>query len=180
MTVRVHPTAEIEDGALVGDGVTVWHYAHIRAGATVGARTTVGKGVFVDHSVTVGDDCKVQNYAQLFHGVSVEDGVFIGPGAILANDLAPRAITPRGSMKTAADWTVLPTTIRHGASIGAGAIVLPGLEIGEWAMVAAGAVVTRSVPAHRLVIGTPAVITGTVCRCGHRATSCEECEWTDT
>jgi acetyltransferase-like isoleucine patch superfamily enzyme len=116
----------------------------------------------------IGDRCKLQNNASLFHGVTVEDGVFIGPHACLTNDRLPRAITPQGALKTADDWDVGPIVLHYGCSIGAGAIVLPDVAIGRFALVGAGAVVTRSVPDHGLVVGNPARLIGFVCACGGR------------
>jgi acetyltransferase-like isoleucine patch superfamily enzyme len=126
----------------------------------------VGKGAYIDLDVTLGDNVKVQNGVYVYHGVTVEDGVFLGPGVILTNDKLPRAINPDGSLKSDADWEVSPTLIKRGASIGAGAVVLPGVTVGEFAMVGAGAVVTRDVPAHVLVYGNPARSQGYVCCCG--------------
>ncbi|MBI2724008.1 MAG: N-acetyltransferase [Chloroflexi bacterium] len=163
---RIHETACVEPTATIGDGTSVWHHAHVREGARIGRECILGKGVYVDRDVVIGDRCKVQNGASLFHGVTLEDGVFVGPHAVFANDRFPRAVTPDGVLKTDADWTEEPTLVRHGASIGASAVVLPGLTIGAWAMIAAGAVVTASVPAHAIVRGNPARITGWACACG--------------
>ena len=104
----------------------------------------------------------------LFHGLTVEDGVFIGPGACFTNDKRPRAITPDGALKGNDDWEVGPVRVCHGAAVGAGAIVLPDVTIGRFAMVAAGAVVSSSVPAYAVVVGVPARIVGFVCACGER------------
>lgn len=169
----IHPTAVVEEGASVGPGTKVWHHAHVRAGARVGADCVLGKGAYVGAGVPVGDRCKIQNYAMLFEGCRVEDGVFIGPGAQLANDRFPRAVTPEGKVKTAADWALGTVSVEEGASIGAGAIVVPDTRIGRWAMVGAGAVVTRDVASHGLVVGNPARLVGYVCVCGHRLASGE-------
>ena len=118
--------------------------------------------------MSIGDRVKIQNGALVYHGVTVEDGVFIGPGAILTNDRHPRAITSTGDLARAADWTVSPIVLRHGASIGAGAVVVAGCDVGPFAMVGAGAVVTHDVPAHALVAGNPARVIGWVCACGQR------------
>ena len=145
-TTYIHATAEVSPDATIGEGTKVWHHAQVREGASVGRECVLGKGVYVDKDVVVGDRCKVQNRASLFHGVTLEDGVFVGPHAVFANDTFPRAINPDGSPKSDDDWTVEPTLVRHGASVGAGAVVLPGVTIGVWALVAAGAVVTADVP----------------------------------
>ncbi len=158
MATRIHPTAEVSPQAAVGEGTSVWHWVQIREGAKIGARCVLGKDVYVDKDVVVGDDCKIENFATLYHGLTVGNGVFIGPHACFTNDTYPRAVSP--------DWKVVPTRVEDGASIGANATVLCGVTIGRHAMVAAGAVVTKDVPAHALVRGVPAKIVGWVCDCG--------------
>jgi UDP-2-acetamido-3-amino-2,3-dideoxy-glucuronate N-acetyltransferase len=172
---QVHPTATVEPGAALGPGARVWHDAQVRAGAIVGAGCIIGKGAFVDVGVRVGANCKIQNYALLYHGCTLGDGVFIGPAAILTNDLRPRAVTPDGDLKGAEDWRCGEIIVEDGASIGAGAIILPGLRIGRFALVGAGAVVTRDVPPHALVLGNPARHAGWVCRCGETLTAGRAC-----
>lgn len=166
--IRIHPTADVSPHAILGDGVQVWHQAQIREGAQLGQHCIVGKGAYVDFDVQIGANCKLQNGAFVYHGATLEDGVFIGPGVILTNDLSPRAINPDGSLKGNDDWQVGPIHISYGASLGAGCIVLPGVSVGHFAMIAAGAVVTRNVPAHALALGAPARITARVCACGVR------------
>ncbi|MGS2618193.1 acyltransferase [Micromonospora sp. LZ34] len=144
----VHPTAEIEDGARVGDGTKVWHLAHIRSSARVGAGCVIGRNVYVDAGVTVGDLVKIQNNVSVYRGVTLEDEVFVGPCVVFTNDLRPRAQNP--------GWTITPTLVRRGASIGANATLVCGIEVGAYAMVAAGSVVTRDVPPYQLVAGNPA------------------------
>ncbi|HEX9695535.1 MAG TPA: DapH/DapD/GlmU-related protein [Actinomycetota bacterium] len=178
MSARIHPTATVEDGAAIGDGTSVWHHAHVRAGAVIGAGCVIGKNVYVGAGVHIGERCKIQNNALVYEGASVGDGVFIGPGAIVANDRRPRAINPDGSAKTTDDWTRAEARIEHGASIGAGAILVPPLTVGAWAMVAAGAVVARDVEPQSLVAGNPARHSGWVCVCGARTQpgdACGEC-----
>lgn len=162
----IHPTAEVEPGAVVGAGTRIWHHCHVRAGAVIGEGCSLGYGVYVDAGARVGDRCKLQNRVSVYHGVTIEDGVFVGPHATFTNDKHPRAIRPDGAPATDADWTVSHTLVREGASIGAGAVVLP-VTVGRWAMVAAGAVVTRDVPDQALVAGNPARQVGWVCPCGH-------------
>jgi len=154
----VHETAVVEPGARLGAGTRVWHHAHVREGASVGAGCTLGKNVFVDAGVVIGDRTKVQNNVSVYAGVTLEEDVLVGPSAVFTNDRYPRATT--------AAWTVVPTTVRRGASIGANATVVCGSVIGEWALVAAGAVVTSDVAAHELVAGVPARRAGWVCECG--------------
>jgi acetyltransferase-like isoleucine patch superfamily enzyme len=167
-SARVHATADLEPDVSVGPGTSIWHRAQLRTGATIGAECVVGRDVFIDEGVTIGNRVKIQNRALIYHGVSVEDGVFIGPGAIFTNDRYPRAITASGDLATADDWQVSPIIVRKGSSIGAGAVVVAGVEIGRFAMVGAGAVVTRTVTNHALVAGSPAHRIGWVCACGAR------------
>jgi len=164
--LHVHPTAAVEDGAVVGPGTRIWHFAHVRAGAVVGARCTLGKDVFVDAGAEVGDDCKLQNGVSVYAGVHLGDAVFVGPHAVFTNDRTPRAVSP--------GWTVTETRVHEGASIGANATVVCGHDIGAFAMVAAGAVVTHEVAPHELVMGNPARHAGWVCRCGEVVSRADE------
>lgn len=173
----VHESALVEAGATIGASARIWHDAHVRAGAVVGARCILGKGVFIDVGVALGDDSKVQNYACVYHGTTLGRGVFVGPHAVITNDLHPRATTPDFTALRDGDWTVGATTIGDGASIGANATILAGVTIGAWAMVGAGAVVTRDVAPYALVIGTPARFVAWLCACGVRraAGGCARC-----
>ncbi|NJC65584.1 N-acetyltransferase [Planosporangium flavigriseum] len=157
-TAFVHPTAEVEDGAEVGAGTKIWHVAHIRSGARIGAGCNIGRNVYVDAGVSIGDLVKVQNNVSVYVGVTLEDEVFVGPSAVFTNDLRPRAQNP--------DWVVTPTVVRRGASIGANATIVCGTEIGQYALVAAGSVVTRDVQPHQVVAGNPARHLGWVNRRG--------------
>lgn len=163
---QIADTAVVAESAAVGPGTRIWHFAQVRERARIGDQCNVGKGAYIGADVVVGHRCKIENNASLFEGLTVEDGVFIGPHVVFTNDRRPRATNPDGSLQTADDWEMGRTTVRRGASIGAGAIVIPGLEIGRYAMVGAGAVVTRDVPAHALVVGNPARVVGWVCACG--------------
>lgn len=181
--VRIHPTAEVSEQATIGAGTSIWNQAQIREGAVLGESCIIGKDVYIDFDVRIGSKVKIQNGALIYHGVEIEDGVFVGPQACFTNDRIPRAITPLGQLKTDDDWEVGKTHIRYGASIGAGATLLPGIEVGRFAMVAAAAVVTRPVPDHGLVVGNPARLVGYVCRCGRRLHEesrglyCSHCDW---
>ena len=162
----LHPEAEIEDGVEIGTGTRVWARSHIRSGARIGRDCVVGECVFVDVGVRLGDRCKVQNNALIYHGTEAEDEVFIGPAACLTNDRHPRAATPEGRLRGAEDWRLDGIRLRHGSSIGAGAVVVAGVNVGRYALVAAGAVVTRDVLDHALVAGCPAHRIGWACACG--------------
>lgn len=166
--VIVHSSADVSPAAQIGAGTRIWHRAQVREGVNLGQNCIVGKDVYLDHDVLIGNNVKIQNSALIYHGVTLEDGVFIGPQAVLTNDRTPRAINPDGSLKSAADWQVSPIVVRYGASVGACAVVLPGVTIGRFALTGAGAVVTRDVPDHGLVMGTPARLVGWVCACGER------------
>lgn len=164
----VHPTAEVSPQAKLGAGTRIWHHAQVREGARLGSNCIVGKGAYIDFDVEIGSNVKIQNYALVYHGTTIQDGVFIGPHACLTNDKMPRAITPDGALKGRDDWQAGCIVVRYGASLGTGAIVLPGVTIGRFAMVGAGAVVVHDVPDYGLVMGQPARLASYVCRCGQR------------
>jgi UDP-2-acetamido-3-amino-2,3-dideoxy-glucuronate N-acetyltransferase len=170
----VHPTAEVSPQATVGHGSKIWHQAQIREGARIGPNCIISKDVYVDFGVSIGANSKIQNGVYIYHGTTIEDGVFLGPGVILTNDKLPRAINPDGSLKSDADWQISPIHIKRGASIGAGSVVLPGVIIGEYAMIGAGTVVTRDVSPHGLVYGNPGYLHGYVCRCGQILTRSQD------
>src|SRR5215213_1030568 len=162
----IHPTAEVERGAQIGKDTRIWHFVHVRTGAKIGDNCTLGYNVFVDRDVIVGNNVKLQNRVSLFRGVTLEDGVFVGPHTTFTNDSYPRSITRDGHSLDHDDWAAVPTLVRYGASIGAAAVIIAGVTIGKWAMVGAGAVVTHDVPDHGLVVGRPARLTGYACACG--------------
>lgn len=160
--VRIHPSAEVSDLAEIGPGTRIWNHCQVRENARLGRGCVLSKDVYVDAGVEIGDYCKIQNGISVYHGVTLEAGVFCGPHMVFTNDRNPRAINPDGSLKSAADWSLSETRVRRGASIGAGAIIVCGVTIGQWAMVGAGAVVTRDVPDYGLVYGNPARLRGFV------------------
>jgi UDP-2-acetamido-3-amino-2,3-dideoxy-glucuronate N-acetyltransferase len=172
--IVIHPTADVSPGAALGRGTKVWHQAQVREGAVIGQNCILAKGVYVDFGVRIGDNVKIQNGSSVYHGVTLEDGVFVGPHVVFTNDVLPRAVNPDGSLKSDADWEVAATLVREGASIGAGTAVVAGVTIGRWALVGAGAVVTRDVPDFGLVYGNPARLAGYVCEVGHKLESSEE------
>ncbi|MCB0062092.1 MAG: N-acetyltransferase [Caldilineaceae bacterium] len=164
--MQIHPTADVSLQATIGQETRIWNHTQVREGARIGAECIIGRDVYIDADVQIGNRVKIQNGALLYRGAVIADGVFIGPRVCLTNDRYPRAITPDGLLKGVDDWTQGEIYIGYGASIGAGAIVVTGVEIGQFAMVAAGAVVTQDVPAYGLVRGVPARLVGSVCACG--------------
>lgn len=168
MSFFVHPTAEVSDNVEIGDKTRIWHQAQVREGVRIGRECIIGKGSYVDFDVSIGDRCKLQNGVFVYHGATVEDGVFLGPGVMLLNDKNPRAITADGQLKAADDWAVSPTHIGYGAGVGGGSIILPGVSVGQWAIVGSGSVVTKDVPDYGLVYGNPARLAGFVSPAGQR------------
>lgn len=165
-----HPTAEVSSQAKVGDNTKVWNQAQIREDAEIGENCIIGKNVYIDEGVHIGSGVKIQNNVNVYHGVTVEDDVFLGPSMTFTNDRTPRAFNP--------EWKVWETLVKKGASIGANATIRCGITIGEFAMVGAGSVVTKDVPAFALVVGNPARQIGWVCKCGARFDDdglCHEC-----
>ncbi|HEX5101043.1 MAG TPA: acyltransferase [Polyangiaceae bacterium] len=156
---RVDPTAVVDAGAEIGQGATIWHFCHVMAGAKLGPGVMLGQGCFVGRNVTIGARARIQNHVSLFEGVELEEEVFVGPSATFTNVVRPRAHVSKRS-------EFARTVVRRGATIGANATILPGVVLGEYAFVAAGAVVTRDVPAHALVAGVPARQRGWVSRHG--------------
>lgn len=146
--VFIHQTANVSPKATIGTGTKVWINVQIREETTIGAECILGKDVYVAEFVKVGDRCKIQNGVSVFTGVTIEDDVFVGPDATFTNDMVPRAFK--------ADWKIVPTLVKKGASIGANATIVCGITIGEYAMVAAGSVVTKDVEPYSLVMGNPA------------------------
>ncbi|HLP23590.1 MAG TPA: acyltransferase [Microbacteriaceae bacterium] len=158
--------ADVAPSASVGAGAKIWHLAQVREDAVIGSGTIVGRGAYVGSGVKVGANCKLQNYALVYEPAVLGDGVFIGPAVVLTNDTFPRAVTPEGGLKSAHDWEPVGVTIGDGASVGARAVCVAPLRIGRWAMIAAGAVVTKDVPDFALMVGVPARRVGWVGRAG--------------
>jgi UDP-2-acetamido-3-amino-2,3-dideoxy-glucuronate N-acetyltransferase len=175
---RVHPTAEVSDTATIGDGASIWHQAQVRENAVIGPGCIIGKGAYIDAGVQIGANCKIQNYSCVYDGATLEDGVFVGPEVVFTNDRYPRAINPDGTLKGTDDWVVGETLVKHGAAIGSRSVIVTGVTIGRWALVAAGSVVPKDVPDHALIGGTPARPMGWVCSCAHplpESLACTEC-----
>lgn len=155
-----HPTAVIDEGAQIGEGTKIWHFCHVSAGARIGPRCVLGQNVYVGN-VTIGENVRIQNNVSVYDGVTLEDHVFCGPSMVFTNVINPRAEVSR-------KHEFRPTRVRRGATLGANSTIICGVTIGEYAFVAAGAVVRRDVPAYALVVGVPARFLGWVCRCGER------------
>ena len=167
----IHPTATVEEGAVIGEGTNVWHYAHIRSSAVIGKNCVIGKDVYVDAGVKIGDRCKIENGVSVFKGVLLEDDIIVGPNVSFTNDLTPRAFKK--------DWEPITTLIRTGVGIGAGSVIICGVELGGYSMVGAGSIVTKDVVPYSLVFGQPARFMGWVCKCGRaqiqQGLLCPEC-----
>ncbi len=179
-SIQIHPTALCES-AQVGAGTRVWAFTHVLSGAVIGRDCNISDHVYVEGGARIGNRVTVKNQVMIWEGVTIQDDVFIGPGVIFTNDRYPRsrrltAVAKRYDRKE--EWLVF-TTVRRGASIGAGAIILGGLTVGQYAGIGAGAVVTRDVPDHRMVVGNPARVVGWACICGvplNNKFCCPRCE----
>jgi acetyltransferase-like isoleucine patch superfamily enzyme len=162
----IHPTVNLGEDIQIGNNSRVWSNSQIGSGVRIGAWTTIGRNVYLGPGTFVGNSCKIQNNALLYEPALIKDGVFVGPGAILTNDKFPRAINPDGTIKGIQDWEQVGVQIEYGASIGAGAVCVAPVTIGEWAVVAAGSVVLSDVSPFALVAGTPARRIGWVGKAG--------------
>ncbi len=168
MSATIKDTAQVADSAILGDGTTVWELAQVRENARLGAGCIIGRGAYVGSGVVIGDNCKLQNYALVYEPATLGNGVFVGPAAVLTNDQYPRSVDPEGRLKRGADWVPVGVEVGEGASLGARSVCVAPVKIGPWSLVAAGAVVTRDVPAYALVVGVPAKRIGWVGKAGVR------------
>src|SRR5690554_7446479 len=149
MSVSIHPSAIVDDGAQIGDGSRVWHFVHVCGGARIGKNVSMGQGVFVGNKVTIGDHCKVQNNVSVYDNVTLEEGVFCGPSMVFTNVYNPRSLIERKS-------EYRDTLVKRGATLGANCTLVCGVAIGEYAFIGAGAVINKDVPAYALMVGVPA------------------------
>ena len=156
-----HESAYIDDGARIGKGTKIWHFSHVMSGSTIGENCSLGQNVMVASNVEIGNGCKIQNNVSVYEGVILEDYIFCGPSMVFTNVKTPRSAYPRN---TGEDYAT--TRVKYGASIGANATIVCGVTIGEWAFIAAGAVVTKDVSPHALIAGVPGRIIGWACKCG--------------
>ncbi len=163
----IHPSAHVSDQAMIGEGTKVWINVQIRENVSIGTNCIISKDVYVDHGVQIGNNCKIQNSVSVYNGVTIEDDVFVGPNVSFTNDKVPRAFN--------ANWKITPTLIKKGVSLGANSTVVCGVTVGKYAMVAAGSVVTKNVPAYALVLGNPAKLIAYVCECGNKLDSQNIC-----
>jgi UDP-2-acetamido-3-amino-2,3-dideoxy-glucuronate N-acetyltransferase len=161
MDFFIHETSILEEPSAIGEGTKIWHFSHIMPGVTMGKNCVVGQNVFIGKGVSIGNNVKLENNVSVFEGVTLEDDVFCGPSCVFTNIINPRSHISRKDEFT-------PTLIKKGATIGANATIICGNNIGRYAFVGAGAVVTRDVPDYALVYGSPARIQGWVCECGMR------------
>lgn len=162
MNYFLHESSYIDEDVKIGKGTKIWHFCHIQSGAKIGDNCSLGQNVNISNNVNIGNECKIQNNVSIYEGVELEDGVFCGPSCVFTNDLTPRARYPKGNAY------YKKTLVKEGASIGANATIICGHTIGKFAMVAAGALVTKDVPDYALVAGIPAKVIGIVDEEGNR------------
>ena len=175
MNIYIHDTADVSDKSTIGANTKIWNQAQVRENATIGENCILSKNVYIDTNVHIGNNVKIQNNVNVYNGVTIEDDVFLGPSMTFTNDMFPRA--------NVTDWKITKTLVKKGASIGANATIICGNTIGKYAMIGAGAVVTKDVPDHALVVGVPAKRIGWVCECGEVLSSddnykCKVCKQT--
>ncbi len=176
MDYFVHETAIVDEGASIGAGTKIWHFCHVMPKVVIGKACSLGQNIFVANKVTIGDGVKIQNNVSVYEGVTLEDYVFCGPSVVFTNVRNPRSAFPKTPDEGYDD-----TLVKHGATLGANATIVCGTTVHEWAFVAAGAVVTKDVPAYAMVAGVPAKIIGYACQCGEKLNfvddrvTCEHC-----
>lgn len=157
----IHPTAFIDEPCQIGEGTKIWHFSHILSNCVIGKNCNLGQNVVIGPEVTLGNNVKVQNNVSIYRGVTCEDDVFVGPSAVFTNVINPRSSIVRIS-------EIKPTIVKQGATIGANSTIVCGITIGKYAFIGAGAVVTKDVPDHALVVGNPARQIGWMSKAGHK------------
>lgn len=169
MSSFYHETAIIEQGAQIGLETKIWHFCHVRSGSTIGNNCSIGRDCYVDSKVIIEEGSRIQNGVSIYNGVHIKQSVFVGPHVVFTNDMYPRA----GSKK----WDISPTVLEEGCSLGAGSIIRCGIKIGAFAMIGAGAIVTKDVPSFCLVTGVPAKVIKRICSCGRTQFDIDEKTW---
>jgi UDP-2-acetamido-3-amino-2,3-dideoxy-glucuronate N-acetyltransferase len=168
----IHKTADVSKDAQIGENTSVWNQSQVRENAIIGNNCVLSKNVYICSGVKIGNNVKIQNNVSVYQGVTIEDGVFVGPHVCFTNDKTPRAINPDGTLKTGSgnpdDWEISKTIVKYGASIGANSTIVCGVNVGRFALIGAGSVVTKDVKDNALVYGNPAVNHGFVCDCGEK------------
>ncbi len=159
--IRIHPSAVVDEGAVIGDGTAIWHFSHICAGAVIGNNCSLGQNVLVAENASLGNNVKVQNNVAIYRGITVEDDVFLGPSCVLTNVTNPRSQVSRKTLYE-------KTLIRRGATVGANATVVCGITLGQYCFIGAGAVTTKDVPDYGLILGNPGKLSGYLSRHGHK------------
>ena len=160
-TIKIHETAIVDNGAQIGAGTRIWHWVHVCSGAIIGSNTSLGQNVFIGNKVQIGNNCKIQNNVSVYDNVTLEDGIFCGPSMVFTNVYNPRSLIERKD-------EFRDTRVKHGATLGANCTIVCGVEIGKFAFVGAGAVVTKNVIDHALVVGVPAIQIGWMSEFGER------------
>ena len=163
-----HESAYIDEGCEIGAGTKIWHFSHVMSGSKIGENCNIGQNVVIGPDATIGNQCKIQNNVSVFKGVTLEDGVFCGPSMVFTNIYNPRAEIRKMDQ-------VRPTLVKHGATLGANCTIVCGTTLGRYSFIGAGAVVTRSVPDHALMLSNPAKKVGWMCKCGERLTDDLKC-----
>lgn len=166
----VHESSYIDDNVEIGEGTKVWHFCHVQKNSKIGENCSIGQNVNISNNVKIGNGVKIQNNVSVYEGVELEDYVFCGPSMVFTNDLTPRSKYPKGSAG------YRKTLVKEGASLGANSTIICGNTIGRWAMIAAGAVVTKDVPDYALMAGVPARRVGSVCECGMKLNGSLSCQ----
>jgi UDP-2-acetamido-3-amino-2,3-dideoxy-glucuronate N-acetyltransferase len=164
MPYIAHLTAIVDEGADIGEGTRIWHWAHVSGGARIGSRCSIGQNVYIGNKVIIGTNCKIQNNVSVYDNVTLEDDVFCGPSMVFTNVFNPRSHVPRKD-------EYRDTLVKRGATLGANCTIVCGVTLGEYAFIGAGAVVTRNVPDYALLVGNPARLVGWMCACGTKLTA---------